>query len=357
MKREANISPGHEKLVRLLLMRIDINATQRSIMKFLDGLKNPKDEQHQWVGTWNMYVGILKRFFKWRRNKCMNGINKIKRKEVSVYKPTDLWTQEDDLIFLKYCPSKRDRFYHMLARDLSSRVSEALGIKRKDVVFQTINGRQYAEVHVSGKTGSRTLPLINCLPYLKDYMNDTNSDPNAYLIRSKKLGRMRSRSMYNTYMRYQKVYFPKLLKDESIPEEDKIAISKLLRKPWNPYLVGRHTSLTQKSKILKESVLRQHAGWTPRSFMPEKYIHYFSNESSKSLLEAYGIVDKEVEIDKLKPKICSNCNEPNKIDAKFCVKCPMVLSYDAWEEAKQVVDMDIVEKLSKRLEALEATIN
>ena len=30
----------------------------------------------------------------------------LKRKETSIYKPTDLWTQDDDQLFLKYCPSK-----------------------------------------------------------------------------------------------------------------------------------------------------------------------------------------------------------------------------------------------------------
>ena len=51
--------------------------------------------------------------------------------------------------------------------------------------------------------------------------------------------------------------------------------------------------LTQKSTILKEHVLRQHAGWSGRSQMHLKYLHYFGNESSESLLEAYGIITKD----------------------------------------------------------------
>jgi hypothetical protein len=50
------------------------------------------------------------------------------------------------------------------------------------------------------------------------------------------------------------------------------------------------------------------------------------------LLEAYGLVDKGVFIDQLRPKICPNCNEGNKPDSRFCGKCRMVLSYDAYEE-------------------------
>jgi integrase/recombinase XerD len=113
--------------------------------------------------------------------------------------------------------------------------------------------------------------------------------------------------------------------------EDKPRIAELLKKPWNPY-IRRHSALTEKSMMLKESVLRQHAGWKPDSDMHLKYLHYFGNESSESLLEAYGLVDKGVFIDQLRPKQCPNCNEGNKPDSKFCAKCRMVLTYDAYNE-------------------------
>jgi hypothetical protein len=63
-----------------------------------------------------------------------------------------------------------------------------------------------------------------------------------------------------------------------------------------------------------------------------KYLHYFGNESNESLLEAYGLIDKGIQIDQLRPKQCPNCNEGNKPESKFCVKCKMVLSYDFYEE-------------------------
>jgi predicted nucleic acid-binding Zn ribbon protein len=63
-----------------------------------------------------------------------------------------------------------------------------------------------------------------------------------------------------------------------------------------------------------------------------KYLHYFGNESNESLLEAYGIIDKGIQLDQLRPKQCPNCSEPNKPDSKFCAKCRMVLTYDAYNE-------------------------
>jgi hypothetical protein len=131
---------------------------------------------------------------------------------------------------------------------------------------------------------------------------------------------------------YRNDYFPKLLENPIVPPEDKEAIKRLLQKPWNLYIF-RHSALTHKSQILKESTLRSHAGWSMNSKMPSVYLHYFGTESSNSLLEAYGIVkDNEKQINILKPKQCPNCNEPNKPDSKFCAKCRMVLTYDAYNE-------------------------
>jgi hypothetical protein len=95
------------------------------------------------------------------------------------------------------------------------------------------------------------------------------------------------------------------------------------KKPWNSY-IRRHSALTEKSKYLKENVLRQHASWSPTSNMQLKYVHYFGNESNESILEAYGLKSKLEQIDKLKPVLCPDCSEANKIDSKFCSKCRMV---------------------------------
>jgi hypothetical protein len=147
------------------------------------------------------------------------------------------------------------------------------------------------------------------------------------------------------------------LESPNVLPEDKQKIRELLKKPWNPF-IRRHSALTEKSMILKEHNLRQHARWTPGSQMHLKYLHYFGNESSESLLEAYGLIDKGIMIDQLRPKQCPNCNEGNKPDSRFCSKCRMVLSYDAYEETiqmqeKQEANMDKFSKMFERIEVLE----
>ena len=96
---------------------------------------------------------------------------------------------------------------------------------------------------------------------------------------------------------YKRKFFPKLLEDPKVSPEDKVKIKELLKKPWNPY-IRRHSALTEKSQILKEHVLRQHAGWSQGSQMHQRYLHYFGNESNESILEAYGLKPRSEEIDK-----------------------------------------------------------
>jgi integrase/recombinase XerD len=346
------------------------DITRNDIVEFLDSLRKTEtnDPLHKWVGNYNLCRIYLLRFFRWFYSPdiepskrptpaVMDNIPKLKRKEKSIYKPTDMWTPEDDLLFLKYCPSKRDKCYHFVSRDTSCRPHEITKLKIRDVVFKRIGNYQYAEATVNGKTGDRSIPLINSIPYLKDYLDHEHpqpGNPNAPLISGtgKRLGRHISAQRINhIYNEYKKKIFPKLLDSPEVLPEDKPRIRELLKKPWNPY-IRRHSALTEKSIILKEHILRQHAGWSPNSNMHLKYLHYLGNESNESLLEAYGLVDKGIQIDQLRPKQCTNCQEGNKPDSKFCSKCRMVLTYDAYNEAleEQKKKESEVQSLKKKYE-------
>ena len=81
--------------------------------------------------------------------------------------------------------------------------------------------------------------------------------------------------------------------------------------------------------------------------------HYFGNESCESILEAYGIVTKEQKLsDVLKPKQCPNCSESNKPDSKFCAKCRMVLTYDAYNET-----LELEQQQKNKLDVMEERFN
>jgi integrase/recombinase XerD len=190
MKNEVNLSDNYRRDQIEVLSRLSKynnnnkpfrDLTRTDIIAFLDSFRKTEtqDPMHKWIGTYNLFRSYLFRFFKWlyypdlepsKRLKpsVIENIAQLKRKEKSIYKPSDLWTQQDDLLFLKYCPSKRDRCYHAISRDLSCRPHEIVKLKIRDIAFKAVGNYQYVETVVNGKTGTRPLPLINSIPYLKE---------------------------------------------------------------------------------------------------------------------------------------------------------------------------------------------
>ncbi len=152
--------------------------TRQDLINFLDKIRKPEqtDPLHKWIGAYELNRIILLRFFRWlyspdiapsaKRPKpeVMQNIPKIRRKEILIYKPTDLWT-EDDVIFYNYCTSVRDRCWHAVSRDSGCRPDELLKLKIKDVVVQQFdNGYQIARITVNGKTGTRNVRVNNSYP-------------------------------------------------------------------------------------------------------------------------------------------------------------------------------------------------
>jgi integrase len=288
------------------------HMTKQDILSYLDSLRRPlsDDASRKWIGSYNSRQMILNKFFRWlynpdepdqkKRNTppCMSGVRKLPRGQSSPYKPSDLWDSREHIIFLRYCPSKRDRCYHAMANDMSARPHEILSLKVKDLDWKsTEEGTQYAEVLISGgKTKPRTLPLIDSIPHVKDWIDShpMAGNPESWLFVSLSKNTYGSKLSYDGLSGYYKYYykakyFPRLLHDATVPEADKSFIRNMLTKPWSLYIF-RHSALTEKSLILKEAVLRDHAGWTNSSRMPQVYIHYFGTESARSLLQAKGIL-------------------------------------------------------------------
>jgi hypothetical protein len=59
-----------------------------------------------------------------------------------------------------------DRCYHTMSRDLSPRPHEISSLEIKNIVFKTADNKQYAEVLVNGKTGTRhTIIRGRCILY------------------------------------------------------------------------------------------------------------------------------------------------------------------------------------------------
>jgi integrase len=224
---------------------------REDILSFLDSFRKIEsvDPLHKWIGTYNLYRIHLMRFFKWlyspnieqkKRPKpsIIENIPQLKRKEKSIYKPTDLWTQEDDSLFLKYCPNARDRCYHAMSRDSAARPHELLKLRIKDIVFKlTPDKKQYAEILVNGKTGTRHIPLIDSIPYIKEWISQHPQGGNPSSILLCGFGKSLNRvidviGLHRMYRDYKNKFFPKLLDNPNVLPDDKQRIRELLKKPW-----------------------------------------------------------------------------------------------------------------------------
>ncbi len=56
--------------------------------------------------------------------------------KITIQKPSNLWDATEHAIFLKYCPSKRDRCYHAMANDMSARPHEILNLRIQYIIFK-----------------------------------------------------------------------------------------------------------------------------------------------------------------------------------------------------------------------------
>ena len=165
MKLEVNLSDNHRRSIITSLKLLSEflknkksfrDMTHEDVIFYLDSCcRKPEsvDSHHKWISTYNNRLICFIRFFKWlyspdiepsKRQKppVVQNLPTLKRKEKSAYKPSDLWTTEDDILYLKYCKNKRDRCFHALAIETSCRPHEILNLKIKDIVFKYSNEKQ-----------------------------------------------------------------------------------------------------------------------------------------------------------------------------------------------------------------------
>ncbi|MFY9868144.1 MAG: hypothetical protein WAK17_00335 [Candidatus Nitrosopolaris sp.] len=344
--------------------------TRADIIRYLDHFRKDDnaDPSHKWVGTYNGNLINVVKFFRWLYNpdvgptdrprpSVVQNLSKLKRLEISLYKP-DMWTSEENLLFLKYCPSARDRCFHAIQVDIGCRPHEILKLRIKDLEFKEgDNGQRYAEIVVNGKTGERGLPLIDSIPYITQWisLHPQGSNREAILVPNERNGKaIQAATLIKTYKHY-KSYFTELLSRQDVPQEDKQRINELLRKKWNPY-VHRHSTVTHKydtGEISSDAKMKQFFGWTPRSNMLAKYVHFRGNEAKKDLLRTKGLLRDEKVVNILEPKMCPHCREPNRPDAQFCFKCNFVMSFEAYHKGTEEKERKDQELQALRNEILE----
>jgi integrase/recombinase XerD len=232
------IKYGHDKSFK--------ECTREDFIDFQTSLRRSeeKDLLHRWVGTYNQFLRVLKPFFKWlyapdqelkirKLPPILEGINQLHRKEVTIYTAKDMWTDEDDQLFLKYCEDPLIRLYHTMSRDISNRPHELLRVRIGDIIeYTSPDGKKYAKftIGAGGKTKQREVMLYHSYPSYIEYLqkhHPTKSTPNSFLFKRRDPRSlytntpMKSSTLTINYWLLKKKFFPKLLKDVKLSLEDK----------------------------------------------------------------------------------------------------------------------------------------
>ncbi len=348
------------------------NISREDVLDFLNRRKKSidVDPDKKWVRTWNDYFARLIGFYRWLYNneitldredwntpEPFNTIKKKKNKRDSSYSPNDVWEIGDLLLAIKYCDNIRDKAVFTIGWDMVSRNHELVKVKIKDIIIK----EKYAEISTAWdtKTGIRTCPIIVGFPYLRELLNahPFATNPNSFLILSRTTSKPLNPDSLWRIADTLKKRITKMIKDEEIKGEDKDQLVKLLQKPWNPYLMTRHSSLTEKSDILNDFQLKQYAGWGINSTRPRTYVHRRGKQIINPLLQEHGIIEKH------QPRAvrqeCSKCGHINTTEATLCSKCSFVLNTRAWEqvrleEVQEKKDLNLtISALKQKIEILE----
>ncbi len=349
---ERQVSDSRMKYMGNLLDRLDRHLNGRDFMQvnradvqaFLLQHKKSEEEdpEHKWIGTYNSELSRLEAFYRWLYNKgkdpedwitpdCLK-IKKLQRAEDSSYSENDIWSQ-DDVLFIatKVADSVRDAFVVTALYDFAAINKEMVNLRMKNT---TLN-EKYGEASISAKNRSRVVPLLLSYVFARDLINSHpfRDNPDAFLLVNEYSSkRLKPTALWHITDRLkQKLH--RMVETGEFTGADLEHAKKLLKKKWNPYCMGRHSTLSEKSDFMTEWQLKRYAGWSLNSKVPKRYLH--KKDVVKPILQHYGIVDDEQGRKQIVINACPKCQFVNKPNVKFCEKCSYILDPTAWEEMKK----------------------
>jgi site-specific recombinase XerD len=294
---------------------------------------------------WSVYFYkiLIRKFYKWLKDP-KNKSDKYPRivrwvkanyKGERVKLPDQMLTESEVKSMIEVARNEMEKAIISLLYESGARASEILGMKVKNVQLDNYG----AIIYVNGKTGSRRIRVIGCVPYLQKWITmHPNPDSESWLWINRNKGLMKYNSLERIIWRLK----------------DKAGINKRVH-----IHLFRHSRATFLAKHLTEHQLKQYFGWRDHR-MPEVYVHLAGRDTDEAIFRLHGIeVDSNNGLE-IKQKKCVRCNEINACDDKLCRKCGMILDQKyalEMQEREQsllrTMTEEIVEKMiEKRVQEL-----
>jgi len=301
------------------MLRIFLNVVSKPLDEFtnkdLDSLVASINNNQKWKATtkYDMKVS-LKIIVRWLNK---NYFPKKKQLDISWLKPDktrltklpeELITPEEVDKLISACTNRRDRAFIAVLYESGGRVGEILEMSVKHCTFDEYG----AILYLSGKTGTRTVRIIEYAELLRGYIEQHPymDNPEHYFW----LGYEGTGILGKERFLYMGVML--LLK-----RAKRLAG---LNKRVHPHLF-RHSRATLDSKVFTEHQLSMKYGWKLGSNMPATYVSLSQRDMDEAYLKQHGIAKKEKIIQHTATISCAKCSETNSKYDKFCKSCRMPL--------------------------------
>lgn len=303
------------------------SLVQNDIKKFLTDKKIVKLSNK----SKNLYILVIKKYLKYfERENLLDNFKKYKEKKNELNKNELINREELDKI-LDICNTKKKAML-MVLYEAGLRRKELVNIEYKDVVFE----KDFINLYIrESKSKGRNIPLIESIPYLKEYFAENKFAPEDKIF---------GYHPQNITMFINRVT-EKLKK--AYPDWSK---------ELYPHLF-RHSRLTELAGTqLNEPQLRKFAGWSADSDMPKVYFHLDDTDLRNILVQENGQKGYEKPKPKtFKPIICRVCNTENPQQNAFCYKCGNVINKDR-VVVDRVQEKEDIEQLKQQNKELNNTI-
>ena len=270
--------------------------------------------QRRDIEDWTKYTykQIFKMFLKHMGKNDLANLIIIKNVKNKI---PDIFTREEVLKMIDSATHPMDRALIAALYETGCRIGELASLQNKDIHFDNYG----AIFIVNGKTGMRRVRVIFSSPYLSAWfdVHPKKLDPNApFWIRMG--GNGRTNGLEGTNCR-QLMYPALTMRIKRIAKRAGIK-----KRVYNHLF--RHTSATEKSGILTDSMMDEYFGWIQGSRMTRIYVHRSGKNLDDALLKAHGLVKDNTPQDKeLAPIKCPRCGTINGATGKFCFKCSAAL--------------------------------
>lgn len=307
--------------------------------------------------TWNTWLERYRRLAKWLYDEedenCPKVWRNIKKKKIDWDKKLKekCFSEDEFYNILDVIDSLRDKAFVAVGGEAGLRPGELLAMDIKDCKPESYGFK----ITVSGKTGTRSIPIVMFAAILRLWLNHhpLKHNPDAPLWIMRRNGKFLRVSYFTMnswhFKRYcssAKVYRWKTVLDKKTGETKQFNTVSL------HYL--RHTKATWTAKNRKVHVGIKQAndmfGWSPNSTRYLHYSHIAGQDSEDTFLELAGVkeVNEPIKPSVLLRKKCFSCGEQNSAEALYCFKCGYVLDE---EQAKHLVAREqMIDKILKAAE-------